>query len=258
MILSGASACQDASDIIKDPDFKAKAIETIADKIGVAVSQVKNDLTSACSRRLGTQRELQSTATITNDYTVDVPAGQNAATLANNIATTQASDFTSALKNNLATTKFANLSVEVKNIVKPATTVGLTGYTCKKGEACWFGKYLTDTHFTINDNTAVTLAQCGQRCNADASCQAFEHDAQSTKSTCAFWKAGACNIPGGNPPGYVKDIAVLADVNTCERDSVTKATRGAFTPVTSKSGRRSIVGVLLALMWAFLMSAMTV
>merc|ERR1712222_83530 len=130
--------------------------------------------------------------------------------------------------------------MEVKSLPKPVTTVSLAGYTCQKGEACWFGKYLKDTHFTINDNTAVTLSQCGQRCNADADCQAFEHNAQSTQSTCSFWKNGACNIPGGNPPGYVKDIAVLADVNTCERE------------------RRSIVGVLLALMLAFLMSAMTV
>lgn len=174
------------------------------------------------------------------------------------IASKPPAAFTSELKTKLANTSFANVTMEVTDLPKPVATTGLTGYTCLKAEACWFGKYLADTHFKINDKTAVTLAQCGQSCNADTHCQAFEHNAQSTKSTCSFWKNGACNIPGGNPPGYVKDTTLHADVTTCERDSVTKETRGAFNPVTSKSGRRSIVGVLLALMWAFFMSAMTV
>jgi len=245
-------SCEQAKKLALDSTLKAKLIKTMADQLGLSVKDVDAVLKQQCPdpRRLQAGRKLASYAVIA-EYVITVPPGKTADSVKNSVTSAQMAAFTRNLKKNLASTSLANVTLTVTAIAVPVTSVGITGYTCKTGEACYFGKYRMDTHFTINSQTAVTLSECGRRCNAEAGCEAFEHNAASHLSTCSFWKAGACNIPGGNPPGYVKNVA---NVNTCEKDS---AKRGAFTQVSSKCGRRSSVPVLSALTWAFLMSLMT-
>jgi len=249
-------SCDKAKDMAADNVVKEAFEKTMANRTGLPEKNVECKLSHKCTRRLQAElfdsiRRKLSAGSLEAVLDITVPPGKTADQVKTSVLNTNENDFGNVLKSNLKTTKFENETLTVQSISAPVATTSVAGYKCKQGEACYFGNYLKDTHFTINSTDPVTLSECRQRCNNFAGCEAFESNTADPKSTCSFWKAGACNIPGGSPPGYVKNVP---NVHTCEKDP---ASRSKFTPVASKCGRENILGAVSVLIWAFLMSAMT-
>lgn len=213
-----------------------------------------------CRRRLQAElfdsaRRKLATPSVQADFSVTAPSGTTTTAISSSISNTQLTDFQNALVQNLANTNYSNTSLKVSSISTPSTSSQLTGYSkCYVGQACYFDMYEANTQYEINSRAAVDLVTCGQQCANTQGCEAFEHivDKNKKQPSCVFWKAGACDIPNGNPPGFVSGITFTA-VTTCERNG----TRSTFTQIASKCQRKSILGIVLALLWAFLMGFVT-
>jgi len=253
-------SCTTAQAMSGDKNVQTAFTKAMADSAGVPEAKVKCKLTHKCTRRLeaelfdSARRKLlfESTSpySVQAAYEIGVPSSKTPTDIKSSVTNTQRTTFQNTLRNNLATTSFANEPLAVSAVSKPSDGVALKGYTCLTGQACSFSKYLAGTHFTINSQASVSLSECGGRCSSTAGCEAFEHNSKSHLATCTFWKAGACNIPGGSPPGL---LAGVATVNTCEKDG----RNTIFKTISSRCQRKSILGVVSSLIWVFLVSAVT-
>lgn len=251
----GVPDCSTAKSMIADPAVTVAFRTTMATTATVVVANVACVLTSSCPRRLqdelfNSTRRVLSTPAIYAAFTITPPSGTSADTLIKTINQANAGTFKSNLMTNLASTPFSSTALTISSVGTATKSVSLTGYTkCYVGQGCYFDMYNRDTHFVVNSNTPVTLAECGQRCVDTPGCEAFEHLVSNTQPSCVFWKAGACNIPGGNPPGLIP--VVVSALTTCDRGS-----RSPFNLV-SKGQRNSILGIVSAVLCALTIGAMT-
>jgi len=156
--------------------------------------------------------QLQPTTTMTATSTTATTTFTE--TVTKTSTTTSSTTSTTVSTTTLSTTTSTTVTAAV---VPGSGGSGRVGYShCYTGKACWFTPYLKDTHYMIYKSTAgYSQNDCATACTAEPKCEAFESLSNDLVPSCVFWMNGACNIPAGNPDGYVATNVAFA--YTCEK-----------------------------------------